>query len=311
MMIRLMISATVVRFAYSLAGIARLAGLVLGFAILLSSESRVHGDFLHATAYIEVHEQFADGHTPPINILSSHYGTTFASNSYSDQRATAFAEAQADPVKLVQAYVVGTSSLGSYSTAEDAQAIWRDTVSINGPNPPSFVNLHFHYSADIPPTTPVSNGQDSIYDFSANASSLIDGEAGVDIQIKNGAYNPEESVIGSGIDSLSITPEHIDVSFHLAVPNGTTFNDSLTLEYLPPTKGEAFGIDPLTGQLTSITLPDGNTPESEGYVVTFDSGMASPNISPSAVPEPSTLTLLGIGVAGLAGYGWRRRRQSA
>ena len=27
----------------------------------------------------------------------------------------------------------------------------------------------------------------------------------------------------------------------------------------------------------------------------------------SAVPEPSSLTLLGIGVAGIAGYGWRRR----
>jgi hypothetical protein len=51
------------------------------------------------------------------------------------------------------------------------------------------------------------------------------------------------------------------------------------------------------------------------YVYTWGTGAHADSftvqIGPTAAPEPASLTLLGIGVASLAGYGWRRRRATA
>jgi len=73
--------------------------------------------------------------------------------------------------------------------------------------------------------------------------------------------------------------------------------------------GTETATDPLS--FLSITLPDvGNvTPESLGVSVTFDSGIVSPNLTPT--PEPSTFILFGIGLAGMAVFGWRRRKPVA
>jgi hypothetical protein len=64
-----------------------------------------------------------------------------------------------------------------------------------------------------------------------------------------------------------------------------------------------------TFKLTSITFADGTTPEEYGYDIVFDSGRLSPNIS--AVPEPASFAIAGIGAVLTAGYGLRRRRNAA
>ncbi len=56
-----------------------------------------------------------------------------------------------------------------------------------------------------------------------------------------------------------------------------------------------------TLQFSSFGLNSG------GYDVGLDN--VSIREAASAVPEPATLTMLGFGIAGLAGYGWRKRKQ--
>ncbi len=66
-----------------------------------------------------------------------------------------------------------------------------------------------------------------------------------------------------------------------------------------------------TMMLSSVLVQDANgdlvTPESLGYSVSFDSGMASPNVS--SVPEPSSVVMLAMGTVGLLGHGWLRRKR--
>jgi hypothetical protein len=50
------------------------------------------------------------------------------------------------------------------------------------------------------------------------------------------------------------------------------------------------------------------SPDAISVAVTMDMSIEYNNQFNTAVPEPSSLALLGIGIAGMAGYGWRRRK---
>jgi hypothetical protein len=102
----------------------------------------------------------------------------------------------------------------------------------------------------------------------------------------NGNLTQIGSNLGTGGDALSL------------VYDGTHFYG---IDTFSTTDIGIYNVDATTGTATRISTLTGLQPgQTEDAIVFIPS-----------VPEPSTLTLLGIGAVCSLGYGWRRRRQSA
>lgn len=94
------------------------------------------------------------------------------------------------------------------------------------------------------------------------------------------------------------------VSGNPTIPNG----DSGALHEVTSATSNPFsfpGGQAELSQTMSVTI-DGLTP---GDDVFFNIPNGS-HVDPSAIPEPTSIALFGIGVLGMAGYGWRRRKQA-
>ncbi len=110
--------------------------------------------------------------------------------------------------------------------------------------------------------------------------------------------------VGNPVDDCFADPEHFWAYFHLnATEDGWDVSQVGVSGYVPADRAvEGFAWSGFDANYNPTTYPP---------VKTFDEIEAELNPPPAEIPEPTTILLLGGGLAGLAGYVRRRRKIAA
>jgi len=158
------------------------------------------------------------------------------------------------------------------------------------------VGVPLFQSPVVSTVLPASYGNHQFENFTFNTGglALTSGQAYVAIL---GSWNHLTGVVGYGLIGA-------------VGGNGPGYN--------PFTAGSLFELLGVTGLSDLTTTPWLGTEQNfdlafqatfSGNIDPLPPQLSPPPPPPADTPEPSTLTLLGIGIAGMAGYGWRSRKK--
>jgi hypothetical protein len=184
-----------------------------------------------------------------------------------------------------------------------------DTTSLkNNPSQGAFSVEFLLADQGIAPQS-LNNNTATISNFNLHGGSLTPGTI-TTFGSPSGNLSSTLAVKDSPRDAFiqDFTPGR-SLSFTLDLTTNVTASEALV-------GGDRFLFQVLSNNATlvasglQISIP-GPNPTVSPFGGSLGNGVSVPAPAVSSVPEPSTLTLLGLGSLGLLGYGWRRRKRTA